>query len=312
MALLEKFPDAHLVVVCKSASVPIFATLSQRVSVFSKPESIGDWLTLIGAIIKTPNRCVWLPHASTAGLALAKLTLSKSVCPSPIQHRLLGRADLSCPVRLNPWRHTADAFLDSLRLLGYEIRDADRRIHVKSLLDRDIESVKGIPDKKYVVMHPGSRWMFKSPSSEVWSQICRTLSERGYTIVVTGGADLQEKSVCESLGNIPSVINVAGKTDLYQLAQLIKNAEGFIGIDTFSMHLAAGVGTPGVVLFGPTSELIWGPYGMDNRLHVITSEHSCRPCHTDGCGGGKVSDCLDTLDPDMITETFVRVIDANE
>lgn len=312
IGLLERFPDAQLIVVCKLASIPVFAGLSQRVSVFSKPEGIGDWLALLGAILQQSNRCVWLPHTSTAGLALAKLTLSKSVSPSPVHHRLLGRSYFTCPVRLSPWRHTADTFLDSLRLLGYEIRDADRRIHVRSLLDRHVEPVSGIPDSKYVVIHPGSRWMFKSPSSEVWSQICRNLSARGYSIVVTGGTDLQEKSVCKSLGNIPSVINVAGKTDLYQLAQLIKNAEGFIGIDTFSMHLAAGLGTPGVVLFGPTSELIWGPYGIDNRLHVITSDHSCRPCHTDGCGGGKVSDCLDTLDPDMIAETFVRVLDGNE
>lgn len=311
-ALLVKFPDAHLIVVCKPVSVPIFSNLSKRVDVFSKPGSIGEWLSLIAAILKHRYRCIWLPHTSTAGLALAKLTLSKSVSPSPIQHRLLGRADFSCPVRLNPWRHTADTFLDSLRLLGYEIYDADRSIQVSSLLDRDSEPVEGIPDQKYVVIHPGSRWMFKSPCSEVWSQICRNLSERGYFIVVTGGDDLQEKSLCESLGKIPSVINVAGKTDLYQLAQLIKSAEGFIGIDTFSMHLAAGLGIPGVILFGPTSELIWGPYGIDNRLHVITSDHRCRPCHTDGCGGGKVSDCLDTLDPDMIAETFDRVIDANE
>jgi heptosyltransferase-3 len=28
---------------------------------------------------------------------------------------------------------------------------------------------------------------------------------------------------------------------------------------------------------------------------VVTSSHSCRPCGLDGCGGGKVSECLTTL-----------------
>jgi heptosyltransferase-3 len=28
---------------------------------------------------------------------------------------------------------------------------------------------------------------------------------------------------------------------------------------------------------------------------VVTSNHSCRPCGNDGCGGGKVSECLTTL-----------------
>jgi heptosyltransferase-3 len=30
---------------------------------------------------------------------------------------------------------------------------------------------------------------------------------------------------------------------------------------------------------------------------LIVSGHSCRPCRLDGCGGGKVSDCLVSLDP---------------
>jgi heptosyltransferase-3 len=28
---------------------------------------------------------------------------------------------------------------------------------------------------------------------------------------------------------------------------------------------------------------------------VVTSNHACRPCGNDGCGGGKISECLTTL-----------------
>jgi heptosyltransferase-3 len=28
---------------------------------------------------------------------------------------------------------------------------------------------------------------------------------------------------------------------------------------------------------------------------VVASDHACRPCGNDGCGGGKVSECLTTL-----------------
>jgi heptosyltransferase-3 len=28
---------------------------------------------------------------------------------------------------------------------------------------------------------------------------------------------------------------------------------------------------------------------------VVASEHSCRPCGNDDCGGGKVSECLTVL-----------------
>jgi heptosyltransferase-3 len=33
---------------------------------------------------------------------------------------------------------------------------------------------------------------------------------------------------------------------------------------------------------------------------VVTSAHSCRPCGLDGCGGGKVSECLTTLPVEQV------------
>jgi heptosyltransferase-3 len=58
------------------------------------------------------------------------------------------------------------------------------------------------------------------------------------------------------------------------------------------------MGTPTVALFGPSGETEWGPWNVAHR--VVTSAHSCRPCGLDGCGGGKVSDCLTTLPVDAV------------
>jgi heptosyltransferase-3 len=33
---------------------------------------------------------------------------------------------------------------------------------------------------------------------------------------------------------------------------------------------------------------------------VVTSDHPCRPCGNDGCGGGKVSECLTQLAVDRV------------
>jgi heptosyltransferase-3 len=60
------------------------------------------------------------------------------------------------------------------------------------------------------------------------------------------------------------------------------------------MHSAAAMGTPVVVLFGPSGEMQWGPWGVAARV-IASDAHPCRPCGLDGCGGGKVSDCLTTL-----------------
>jgi heptosyltransferase-3 len=55
---------------------------------------------------------------------------------------------------------------------------------------------------------------------------------------------------------------------------------------------------PSVVLFGPSGDSEWRPWNVSHR--VIRSNHTCRPCGQDGCGGGKVSECLTVLPVDAV------------
>lgn len=73
------------------------------------------------------------------------------------------------------------------------------------------------------------------------------------------------------------------------------------------MHIAAAVGTPVVVLFGPSGEREWGPWRVRAEV-VVSASHPCRPCGIDGCGGGKVSECLSTLPVERVYAAFARVL----
>ena len=64
------------------------------------------------------------------------------------------------------------------------------------------------------------------------------------------------------------------------------------------MHIAAAMGTPTVALFGPSGEHRSGDRG-GRAARVVTSDRiRAVPCGLDGCGGGKVSECLTTLPVD--------------
>jgi heptosyltransferase-3 len=89
-------------------------------------------------------------------------------------------------------------------------------------------------------------------------------------------------------------IDLSGQLTLKQLAALSGRAKLFVGVDSAPMHIAAAMGTPVVALFGPSGELEWGPWQVAHRV-VASDTHPCRPCGNDGCGGGKVSECLTTL-----------------
>jgi heptosyltransferase-3 len=75
---------------------------------------------------------------------------------------------------------------------------------------------------------------------------------------------------------------------------LTAQARIFVGVDSAPMHIAAAMGTPTLALFGPSGEHEWGPWMVRHRV-VVSHVHPCRPCGIDGCGGGKVSECLTTL-----------------
>ena len=81
----------------------------------------------------------------------------------------------------------------------------------------------------------------------------------------------------------------------------------FVGVDSAPMHIAAAMQTPTLAFFGPSSEHIWGPWQVAHRI-VVSDAYPCRPCDLDGCGGGKVSECLTTLSVDHVHAMFVSLL----
>ena len=93
-------------------------------------------------------------------------------------------------------------------------------------------------------------------------------------------------------------VNLAGKLSIKELGALTGRARLFVGVDSMPMHLAAAMGAPALALFGPSGEHEWRPWRVAHR--IVASKHPCRPCGNDGCGGGKISECLTTLGVDEV------------
>ncbi|MCW2953567.1 MAG: glycosyl transferase, family 9, partial [Conexibacter sp.] len=66
------------------------------------------------------------------------------------------------------------------------------------------------------------------------------------------------RSVAAAAGLAPRAV-AAGRTGLHELAALVAGAERVVCGDTGVAHLATALGTPSVVLFGPTAPAAWGP-----------------------------------------------------
>lgn len=190
-------------------------------------------------------------------------------------------------------RHQVEVHLDALRRIGVQPGLNERKVDFVPGGEAEAKvAALGLPDA-YVHMHPASRWTFKCWSAERNAQLIDRLAMEGHPVVLTA-APGETALIDEILKRCTSQpINLAGRLSLKELGALTARARLFIGVDSMPMHLAAAMGTPTVALFGPSCEDEWGPWNVERR--VVTTTHSCRPCRVDGCGGGKVSECLTFL-----------------
>jgi len=85
--------------------------------------------------------------------------------------------------------------------------------------------------------------------------------------------------VAEGGGN--SVASAAGEFSLQETGALLARARVVVSGDTGVMHMATGVGTPVVALFGPTvAQFGFFPYRAPAA--VLERALDCRPCSATG------------------------------
>ena len=202
-------------------------------------------------------------------------------------------------------RHAVELNLDALRRLGIYPEEAEKPLlmnpgdEAQARVDALLAQA-GLSARGFIQFHPTSRWLFKAWTEARNAELLRRLVRDGHRVVVTAAPDAREKAIIGRIladAGVP-VTDLSGSLTLREMAALSVRARLFFGVDSAPMHIAAAMGTPVVVLFGPSGEHEWGPWRVPHR--VVTSAHPCRPCGNDGCGGSKVSECLTTLDVDRV------------
>ena len=83
---------------------------------------------------------------------------------------------------------------------------------------------------------------------ERYARIANRISDTGAVAVIVGGSDKSDLGY-DIARTDPNVVNLAGKTDLLQLAALSHEAAFFVADDTGPAQLIASVRCPGVMLF---------------------------------------------------------------
>lgn len=99
------------------------------------------------------------------------------------------------------------------------------------------------------------------------------------------------------------IVNLCGKTNLIDLAALIKNVDLFLTVDTGAAHIAATVDVPIVIVYGCTSPKRWHP--LSDKAVTLYSEEPCRPCKAspEDC---PTPECLHNVTTEEVLQACIR------
>lgn len=156
----------------------------------------------------------------------------------------------------------------------------------------------------FVVFHPGAAFQYKQWTPEGWRSLANRFQHSGYRVVITGGAEVIEKTYLNEVFQGVDVLRLDGRLSWSELVGLLIRAKYFVGVDTSVTHLAAACGTPGAAIYGPTDPALWGPspYRGQQIMEVVQNNQSCIPCQKEGCERHRQSHslCLDTLEAEEV------------
>ncbi len=153
-----------------------------------------------------------------------------------------------------------------------------------------------------IAIHPGSPVALKRWNPERYAELADCLiAQKRAKILFVGVKD--EIPIINQIQNMMQgkAINIAGKTNITQLASILYVCNVFIGNDSGPMHLAAAVGTQTIGLYGPSDPKRFGPIG--DKCQIIQKKFDCPPClgptcrfGTEGCMSQiQVADVIQTL-----------------
>ena len=129
-----------------------------------------------------------------------------------------------------------------------------------SALDLDVPGPHAAGAAGATLVHPGAAHPARRWPADRWAAVARAEVRAGRRVIITG--DRSEAPLAQEVAaraGLPPDVVLAGKTDVLDLARLVKAAGRVVCGDTGVAHLATALRTPSVVLFGPTAPERWGP-----------------------------------------------------
>jgi len=180
------------------------------------------------------------------------------------------------------------------KVLGSNYPANHLKLYIKENTHNKIERSIGIsPGAAY---GSAKRWTL-----EGFKKVAFELS-KDYQIFLLGSKN--EIDICNYIensfkeNNSINILNMAGKTNIFELAKLISTLDLFITGDSGPMHIAAAFQVPTISIFGPTQDKNTSQW-KNHKSKIIKRHFECQPCMKRTCPLGHHL-CMKEITPEEV------------
>ncbi|MGQ0763085.1 MAG: lipopolysaccharide heptosyltransferase II [Acidobacteriota bacterium] len=182
---------------------------------------------------------------------------------------------------------------------GISVSDNQKRQARRLLRGRKAES------KPLVLLCPGSvnsrakRW-----PAERYATLADQFADMGATVALIGAPSELDVSQSVAMMTRRPPLVLTGQTSVSEVIALISIADVLITNDTGPAHIGAAVGTPTLVIFGPTNPLTTRPFGPASE--IIHQPPECAPCMLRDCPIDHR--CMTAIAPEAVFDRAQRIM----
>jgi heptosyltransferase II len=208
-------------------------------------------------------------------------------------------------------QHSSKKHLYRLKSLGMDDLEERSYIYIPAEDEQYID--KFIKDHNItdpiVVINPGAKSHLKRWMAEGFAEVAdRLVSECKASVILIGMPEDKEVVGKVLFKMKEKHYNLVGKTNIRQLAALLKRAKVLVTNDSAPLHLGCAVGTKVLAIFGPTSPEKYGPTG-DLDI-VMSTKLSCSPCESATCKFNY--ECMKLIPSEDVFETAKLMVEGYE
>ena len=203
----------------------------------------------------------------------------------------------------NAQGHIVERYLDTARAVGCVVGEVVFPLQIpveESEKARAIMEHAGVREgNPYVAFVVGANWPNKRWPAEHFAALGDWFYQLAVIPILIGNGVLDEQLAkeIEAKMEIPP-INLVNRTNIPQLAHVLRSSRLIIGGDTGPVHLGAALGVRTIMLMGPTNVERNGAFGQ--LQNVIEVERNCKGCWKRACPMKEI--CLEKISPDLVRE----------